>query len=257
MTVSNVISPLLVTVDRFLIGGLVSMTAVAYYTTPYEVVTKLLTFPASLTGVMFPAFSASFTEDGEHAAVLFRRSVKSLSLAFFPIMLCTVALAQDVLKLWLGTEFAQHSYRVLQYLAVGVLVNSLAFVPFTLLQGVGRPDQTAALHLIELLPYLGLLWWMIRSYGPEGAAIAWSARVSFDALFLFVLAGRFLPGKSLVRFRTALLPGAALVTLVLAAMLQGPIAKLLFLTITILCYGLVTWFRILTPEERALGQGDL
>src|SRR5713101_6430731 len=41
MTVTNIVSPLMVTMDRFLIGALVSMTAVAYYATPYEVATKL------------------------------------------------------------------------------------------------------------------------------------------------------------------------------------------------------------------------
>jgi O-antigen/teichoic acid export membrane protein len=41
MTVSNVISPLMVYLDRFMIGALISMSAVAYYATPLEVVTKL------------------------------------------------------------------------------------------------------------------------------------------------------------------------------------------------------------------------
>jgi O-antigen/teichoic acid export membrane protein len=254
MTVTNVVSPVLVTLDRFLIGALVSMTAVAYYATPYEVVTKFLLLPGALMGVMFPAFSAGFAQDGERTAVLFRRSVKSLFLVLFPIMLCTIALAQDGLKVWLGAEFAQHSYRVLQLLAVGVLINSLALVPFTLLQGAGRPDLTATLHLIELPLYLGLLWWLISAFGIEGAAIAWTARVTLDAMFLFGLAKRCLPGKSSIRLRTVLLPTIALLILVLAAWIQGPVAKALFLLGTILCFVLVTWFRILTPEERTVAQ---
>jgi O-antigen/teichoic acid export membrane protein len=254
MTVTNVIGPLMVTLDRFVIGALVTMTAVAYYATPYEVVTKVLLLPAALTGVMFPAFSAGFAQDNKRTALLFGRSVKSLFLILFPIMLCTVALAQDGLKLWLGAEFAQHSFRVLQYLAVGVFVNGLAQVPFAFLQGAGRPELTATLHLIELPLYMGLLWWLIRTDGIEGAAIAWSARVAFDAFFLFVLARRFLPGKSSIRLRTMLLPAVALVILALAALLQGPLVKGLFLLGTILCFVLVTWFRILTPEERSLAQ---
>ena len=254
MTVTNVVSPLLVTLDRFLIGALVSVTAVAYYATPYEVVTKSLLLPGALMGVMFPAFSTGSGQDGKRIALLFGRSVKCLFLALFPLMLCTVALAQDGLKLWLGVEFAQHSFRVLQCLAVGVFLNSLAYVPFTLLQGVGRPDLTARLHLIELPLYLGLLWWLITTRGIEGAAIAWTARVAVDALFLFVLARRFLPGKSPIRLRTALLPATAVLVLALAALLNGPIVKGLFLLGTILCFVLVTWFRILTPEERTLAQ---
>ena len=152
--VTNVVSPLLVTLDRFLIGALVSVTAVAYYATPFEVVIKFLLLPGALMGVMFPAFSASFAHDRERTAILFRRCAKSLFLVLFPVMLCTVALAQDGLKLWLGPEFAHHSFRVLQVLAVGVFINSLAYVPFTFLQGIGRPDLTATLHLIELPLYV-------------------------------------------------------------------------------------------------------
>jgi len=254
MTVTNVVSPLLVTLDRFFIGALVSMTAVAYYATPYEVVTKFLFLPGALMGVMFPAFTASFVQDRERTALLFGRSVKSLLLVSFPVMLCTVALAKDGLNLWLGPEFAQHSFRVLQFLAVGVFVNSLAQVPFALLQGVGRPDLTATLHLIELPLYLGLLWWLISTHGIEGAAIAWSARVAFDALFLFGLAKRFVPGKSPIRLQTALVVAVALGILALAPLLHGPIVKGLFLLGTILCFALVMWFRILTPEERTLAQ---
>jgi O-antigen/teichoic acid export membrane protein len=254
MTVSNVVSPLMVTLDRFLIGALVSVTAVAYYATPYEVVTKSLLLPGALMAVMFPAFSASFAQDNKRTALLFGRCVKSLFLVLFPVMLCTVALAQDGLRLWLGAEFAQHGFRVLQYLAVGVFVNSLALVPFTLLQGVGRPDLTATMHLIELPLYLGLLWWLISTRGIEGAAIAWTARVAVDALLLFGLAKRYLPGKSPIRLRTVLLPAVALLILALAAWIQGPIVKGFFLLGTILCFVLVTWFRILTPEERTLVQ---
>src|SRR5439155_14462406 len=161
MMVTNVVSPLLVTLDRFLIVALVSVTAVAYYGTPFEVVIKFLLLPSALMGVMFPAFSASFAHDSERTAILFRRCAKSLFLVLFPVMLCTVALAQDGLKLWLGSEFAQHGFRVLQILAVGVFINSLANVPFAFLQGVGRPDLSATLHLIELPVYLRLLWWWI------------------------------------------------------------------------------------------------
>ncbi|WP_419776316.1 oligosaccharide flippase family protein, partial [Lactobacillus helveticus] len=47
MTVSNIVGPVMVYSDRFLIGALVSMTAVSYYVTPYEVVTKLLIVPGA------------------------------------------------------------------------------------------------------------------------------------------------------------------------------------------------------------------
>jgi O-antigen/teichoic acid export membrane protein len=187
MTVSNIVSPLMVTLDRFVIGAMVSVAAVAYYATPYEVVTKFLIITGALVSVMFPAFSTSFEQERNRTEVLYRRCVKYLFLMLFPMLLLAAGFAQKGLTLWLGADFAQHSFRVLQWLAAGVFFNSLALMPFALVQAVGRPDLTAKLHLIELPAYLLALWWLISLHGVEGAAIAWTARVGMDALILFVL----------------------------------------------------------------------
>jgi O-antigen/teichoic acid export membrane protein len=111
----------------------------------------------------------------------------------------TVGLARSGLTLWLGADFAQHGYRVLQWLAVGVFINCLALIPFTLVQGVGRPDLTAKLHLIELPLYLSALWWLISAHGVEGAAIAWTARMGVDGAVLFGMADRFFGGNVMER----------------------------------------------------------
>jgi len=254
MTVSNVVGPLMVTFDRFLIGALVSVSAVAFYATPYEVVTKFLLLPAALASVMFPAFSTSFVRDPSYTALLYWRSLKYLLLVLFPLVLFVVVLAPDGLKLWLGAAFAQHSVRVMQWLAVGVFINSLAFVPFAVVQGVGKPDLTAKLHAIELPAYLVALWWLAKAHGIDGVAIAWTGRATADALVLFVMAKRFLPVRTSSRMQTTLLVALAFVTLALATLPHGLLLKGIFLLLTILSFVLVTWFLVLSPEERSLGQ---
>jgi len=57
VTVSGVVGPILVYLDRFLIGSILTMSAVAYYTAPYEAVTRLWVIPSSMTMALFPAFS--------------------------------------------------------------------------------------------------------------------------------------------------------------------------------------------------------
>jgi len=242
----------MVTLDRFLIGAMVSMSAVAYYATPYELVTKLLIIPGALVGVMFPAFSASFSQDRARTAALYSRCVKYVFLILFPAVLLTVGLAQNGLTLWLGADFAQHSSRVLQWLAVGVFLNSLAAVPFTLVQGVGRPDLTAKLQLIELPAYLLTLWCLVAARGVEGAAIVWTARVGVDALILFVMARRSLPGTTLVTRRVAWVSAVALLSLALAAIPHTLLLRTLFVLVAILGFGVASWFFILSPEERIL-----
>jgi O-antigen/teichoic acid export membrane protein len=254
MTVSNIVGPLMVTLDRFLIGALISVTAVAYYATPYEVVTKLWLVPGALVGVMFPAFSTSSAQDRNRTALLFGRSVKCILLVLFPVVLLLIAFAQDGLTIWLGPAFAANSARVLQWLALGVFINSLAHVPFALLQGVGKPDLTAKLHLLELPVYLVALFLLTKRYGIEGAAIAWTGRVTLDALVLFIVARRLLPMETSFRPQTSLFSVLALVALALAALPQGLLFKSVFLLLIILSFSLVVWFRVLSPEERKLAQ---
>jgi len=254
MTVSNIISPLMTTFDRFVIGALLSVGAVAYYTTPFEVTSKLWLIPVSLLSVMFPAFSTSFVQDRNRTAMLYSRSVKYLLLVLFPVILLIIALAYDGLKLWLGPDFAQHSTPVLQWLAVGAFINCLASSPFAVVQGAGRPDLTAKLHLIEFPLYFALLLWLTKTQGIEGAAIAWTARVSLDAVALFAIAKRFLPIPSSTQLQTILLFAGALAVFLLSTFLHSWQTKGLFLAFIVLGFAVVGWFVLLSPEERKLAQ---
>ena len=257
MTVTNVVGPLMVTFDRFLIGALVSVSAVAYYAAPYEAVTKFLLIPGALMGVMFPAFSTSSIQDRGHMALLFDRSVKYLLLVLFPLVLLVVVLAHDGLRLWLGATFAQNSVHVLQWLAVGVFINSMAQVPFALVQGVGKPDLTGKLHLVELPAYMVMLWWLTKTHGIEGTAIAWTGRALLDAVVLFALARQFLPARTSSRLPTILLAVLALATLVLGTLLNGLVLKCVFFLLTITSFSFFAWFIVLSPEERNLAQSYL
>ncbi len=191
--VSNFISPLMVYMDRFILGAILTMSAVAYYTTPYEVVTRLLIISGSFMGVMFPAFSAFSLESNEKLASVHQKSIRYLTVAIVPLVIFLILSAEPLLYLWLGTEFAVNSTGVLQLLAVGVLVNSIAMVPYTALQAIGRPDITAKLHMVELPIYLLMIWVFTKQMGIEGVALAWVLRVTIDGAMLLYFLHRIVP----------------------------------------------------------------
>jgi len=251
MTISNVISPLLVYTDRVVIGAMISVTAVAYYATPYEFVSKLLLVPGALTSVLFPAFATSFAQEPSNATKLFERGTKFAFLALFPFAFVTVALAPQGLSVWLGAEFAKNSAPVLQWLAAGVLMNGLAQVPFAQVQAAGRPDLTAKLHLLELPIYLILLWFLVTNFGIVGAAIAWTTRVTLDFVLLFLVAGKLLPGSAPGIPKVFLSCAGVLTLLILSAVLAPLSIKLVFLLVVFSTFGLATWFVVLTPAEKA------
>jgi len=70
VTISSIISPFLVYLDRIMVGVLLTMTAVAYYSAPYEMVTRVLIIPISLVGTLFPAFSGIHQDGAGRPPVL-------------------------------------------------------------------------------------------------------------------------------------------------------------------------------------------
>jgi hypothetical protein len=190
MTVTNVIGPLMVYMDRFVIGTVLTLSAVAYYVTPYEMVIRLLAIPAALVAVLFPAFAAANASTSSHSAKLYSMGARAILGILAPIVLVIVVFAGEALRLWLGGDFAQQGKTVLQYLAIGVFLNSYAQVPFAFIQGIGRADVTAKLHLLELPLYLALMLWLLNTHGIAGVAVAWLLRAAFDAALLTWLSHR-------------------------------------------------------------------
>ncbi|WP_379653876.1 flippase [Pseudoxanthomonas sp. UC19_8] len=184
MTVSNVISPLMVYMDRFFIGALLGTSAVAYYTSPYEVVFKLNVVSEGLFGVLFPLMANRFAASQAEPDRLFSLGARMIAAGLFVPVVLIVALAEPFLGLWLGPDFALRSSVVMQVLALGLLVNGFSKVAFNAIQAHGRADVTARLHMIELPLYVVALIALTRQWGIVGAALAWSLRMVLDAALL-------------------------------------------------------------------------
>jgi O-antigen/teichoic acid export membrane protein len=207
LSISAALNPILVYLERFLIGALVSVAALGYYTPAYMISSRLTILPGGLTDTLFPAFSASAGRgDGEWIRNALVRSLKCLMLVMGPAALVVAFFARPILTLWVGPKFAAEGTLPLQILLLAVPLNSLGFVPSNLLQGIGRPDLTAKLYLAEAPVYVGLAWFLVSRLGLRGAALAWAIRASAHFLLLMVIASwltrtpaRLLASRDLVR----------------------------------------------------------
>ena len=246
LTVSNVIGPLMVYIDRFVIAGLLAVSWVAYYGAPYELVTRLWLIPAALTGVLFPLMVAA---SPERLAALYRSGTKAVLLAVFPLALVATVFASEWLHAWIGAEFAARGTRVAQLLCLGAAVNCLAYLPFTVLQARGRADLPAKAHLAELPLYLALLWLMVSRWGIEGAALAWAIRCGADALALFALA-RGAVRSGFTPSQIAAIVGA-LAALALALVPLGTVAKIIYTLGGLGLFCALAWLVLLDESERS------
>lgn len=194
ISVSNIVGPLLLYLGRLSLAMLVSVEAVAYFSTPYDVVVGMLLIPSIFVGVLFPVFAEKFQNDQASVGKIYAKWLRITFLVMAPLMLFTCLIAESALAAWINVDFAEHSYRVAQLIAVGVFINSFGHLSQALIQAYGRPDLTAKLHLVELIAYVPYMLWLIRHHEIEGAALSWTLRVAISTAFLAVMANGCLSG---------------------------------------------------------------
>jgi O-antigen/teichoic acid export membrane protein len=241
LSVSNLVSPIMVYFDRFFIASLLTLAAVTYYVTPFEVVSRILVVAGAVTGVLFPALATAFASDRTRLVHLYEQASRVLLVVMIPPVAIAFLLAPEALGLWLTDDFRQQSTAVVHWLAVGIIANTMAQTPFAVLQSGGRADLVAKLHLIEVPLYLAGLWILTREYGIAGAAAAWTIRATLDAGALLWLARRQLPelrapvARSFIEL--AILPAPFLLALTLDSVNARVVASVVVTALA----GVVLW----------------
>lgn len=190
MTLSNIISPLMVSADRFIISMVLGAGMVAFYTVPFEMLIRVLILPAALTTALFPLLTDRIAAASAEARTLYRRSLRATIGIMGAVCLPLALLSYQGLKLWLGEDFASASWLVACVLSLGIFLNGIAHVPFTAIHAMGYPRVTALLHVAELVVYIPLLILALHQFGLVGAAVAWTIRVAIDLAALLHIAHR-------------------------------------------------------------------
>ncbi len=257
IAVANIFAPILVYIDRLFIAILLTMSALTYYTTPYEIVARLWVIPISIVTTLFPAFS-SVDAIGDQTTLrhIFIRSSKYLILILFPLILIFVLFSETILSIWIDPEFAKQSSGVMKILAFGTFINSVGWIPSTYLVALGRPDIQAKIVLLEFPVFAGLSFLFIKNFGIEGAALTWSLLMSTNLLLvfwathkLFGLSPRFFLEREMLRAAIPLVI-IALALIATAPFCTSTAAQMAIVLIFLLITAGTTWYFIFDHVER-------
>jgi O-antigen/teichoic acid export membrane protein len=254
ITVSNIIGPLMVYSDRFVLGMVLPPRAVAWYVMGQEIMLRTLVIPGALAGVLFPQFAgqagrAQYLQAAQAAQqTVYRRGLRVVAALMLPLCVLAATGAYDGLRWWLGAEFAQHAYRVVEIVAIGIFANAVSHLPLAWLQATGQADRAAKAHLLELPLYAMALYAAVRFWGIEGVAMAWALRVCLDCIVLLRLAGAARARANLA----PLLAGLALIAL--AGALCGPEAggswRFAWAALCVAVAALLAWGGLLHEDDR-------
>lgn len=184
ITLTNIISPLMGYIDRFMLMTVSGAQSVAHYVAPQEIVTKLWIIPGAITTTVFPIFSKNGSEHPGNSKLFFRCLLGILALITFPVVIL-FAFAHEAISLWVSVEFAIASAPILKILLVGIFINCFSHVPFVYLQAVGKAKTTAMIQIIQFPFFIAALFFLISDLGVIGAAYAFLVRMCIDFLLMF------------------------------------------------------------------------
>ena len=183
ITISNIVSPIMVYMDKFIVSNVLGANKLALYSAPAEGVSRLVNVPIALSKALFPKISNAKTL--EEQKKLEKVSYIVIGTFCFPLVIIVFIFAKEIMTMWMGSNYGIATENILRILIIGFFFNALAQVPYTIIQSKGFSKYTALIHLVEILPYLLSVFYATKYYGIIGAATVWTVRVIVD-LFLLI-----------------------------------------------------------------------
>ncbi|MAC13203.1 MAG: hypothetical protein CL539_00805 [Alcanivorax sp.] len=192
IAVSNILNPLIGYCDRFVIAVVVQVSVVAYYVTPYEMITKLWVIPAAITTVVLPEFSKKVLRAKERD--IFNKGILLTLGLVLPICAVTFFFSSEILSIWIDPSFSEKAGYFMKVFSVGIAINSLAHVPFVYLQAAGYARFLAKFQFFQLPLYLVSLVLAGMNWGAEGVVWCWFFRIVIDSLTILFVALKIIGG---------------------------------------------------------------
>ena len=259
VAVSAALGPALGSFDRFMVGSIVGVTGLGFYTGAAELSNRFFLIPVTAFAALLPALADSEARGArDRSLAACRAARRQLAAVLLPLCLALFIFAPAILGGWLGPAFAAQGGTALRIMAVGVFLGGLAHLPLGVLYGAARPDLPAKIHLGEAVFYLPLTFTLVRAFGIPGAALSWTIRCSAD-LVLYEWATRRAIGRCAIdlaetaRTRRLSLLGFALAAAftLLWVSVSSSTAILTLVSLGFAGYGLLAWIRVFSVEERA------
>jgi O-antigen/teichoic acid export membrane protein len=181
--------------DKLIIGALVGVTGLAYFTVAATLANRVLGLSFRLSGVFFPAASALAA--GGELVRLDRAYIKATRYVVYlnaSMLVLLAVFAGPLLTLWMGQDFARSGAVVLAVIALSQFVDSLTSLPSLVNDGMGHPRLSGLFALARALAGLVIVYVGVAGWGIRGAA--WghlAASVVFTLAFLVAVHGRTVP----------------------------------------------------------------
>jgi O-antigen/teichoic acid export membrane protein len=208
--------------DKLIIGALVGVTGLAYFTVASTLANRILSLTFRLSGVLFPAASALAARgELERLRTLYLKASRYVVFINASVLVLVAVFSYQILYYWMNPQFARAGQVVLAVMALSQFIDSLTSLPSLVNDGMGHPRVSGMFALARAAFGLVVVWIGVDGWGIVGAA--WGhliASVLLTCAFLLAVHGRTVPARMKDLLRQAYLPsvfGVGLVALLASA----------------------------------------
>lgn len=252
--------------DKLIIGALVGVTGLAYFTVAATLANRVLSLTFRLSGVFFPAASA-LAASGEFARLdrVYLKATRYVVFLNAAILVLVAVFAHQILGYWMNDAFARNGATVLAVMALAQFVDSLTSLPSLVNDGMGHPRVSGLFAVTRALAGLAIVYLGVAGWGIDGAA--WghlAASTVFTSGFLLYVHGRTVPttfGHLLSQGYAPGLAGVALVAVAATAAEQlfdrGAWDFIFILGVTVLLLGVHGVLFVVERDDRLLAWSRL
>lgn len=161
--------------NQILIGYLLPVAMIAFYSGAYDTTTKLYFIPKNLSTPLFPLWLEMKTrgEIGKIELLLFR-ALKFIGLAVILLLVPLALGTRSLLTVWIGSSFSDGASLTFLLLLPGILVSSLGYIFIPLAYVFDLQKKALVFQSVQAVLNVVLCLLLIPVYGVAGAAAAFS-----------------------------------------------------------------------------------
>lgn len=181
--------------DKLIVGALVGMSDLTFYTVPSTLVSRVLGLTFRLASVLYPVASElGAVNDHERLVRLYVSSTRYLTYLNIYFVLMISLFAYPILYWWIGEEFANQGRWITVIMAIALLVDSLTNLPSLFNDGLGHPKRTGFFALARACIGVILVVTLTHLLGIIGAALGHLiASTLMTIVFLVYIHGKTIP----------------------------------------------------------------
>ncbi len=194
--------------DKLIIGAIAGPIALALYTVPNQLASRVLGLTYRIGSVVYPRVSTLAVGGNPNVLrQLYLDSTRWLTYLNFAVLGLIALVGEDFLRRWVGPEFVNDGYPILLLITLALLIDSLTQIPSLINDGLGHPKVTGRFALARGVLGVPMVYVGTLIAGIQGAALAHLlASAIMAALFLVYVHNRTVPISLKDTFKFAWLP---------------------------------------------------